>query len=859
MAGVFDQARACIGSAVIEQLLHAPGAEWRGDEYFTLNPVRADGRVGSFSINEAGLWHDFATDESGDLIDLVAAMRGIGKREAAEAIVMMTGGTVEDRPVKTKAKREKPDPRIPAPETALKALNGASSSAWVVERHGRPVRGWTYRTAEGGVAFAVTRHEKPDGSKDILPWYFGVDDRWHQGQAYETGRPLYRLDQIVRADRGTPILVVEGEKCASVDVPGYLVTTWAGGASATARTDWSPIEGRTVIVWPDADAAGAKAAAAIARRLPGAKVLQVAGRPSGWDLADAVAEGVDPVAFIASAMPAGEAAEDGSVYPFVVLGHDAVAHYFMRREIRLPFAIGRGSFNQSKLLEIAPLAWWQGWGEQMVTNQGGIKVAAAQDLLTELSMQAGTYDQTRLRGAGVWRDADGIVLNDGQRLILPDGEALGYDEYRTEYVYVKSSVRFGAMSGPESTDEDGRTLEALFRAQSWADMAMAPLAMGWSLIAPFGGMLKWRPHIWLSGRKGSGKSFMLENLIAPLCGPFAHKGSGKDTEAGIRRSLNMDARQVILDEVEPKSAKAREKITSLLELARNASSDGSGVITIGGGVDGGAVTFVIRSCFAFASVQVPDEDAAVSSRIIRMELRAEDDQAGKFRRCAELYAECMQDPARYTRRIYRALPRILSDIEWIRTAYLGAFGEQRKVDQVAPLLAAAWAAQSGETIQHSSAGRAWLDGWIGWLASGSVDAVEDEDAVVRHLIAAQIRTDEGVNRTVAELLIIAAQDMIENAAGNLLSRNGIRMVTHYGRPAVAVSIDNPYVRRILAGTPYESGYGAQLRRNKLCVEQSKPVRFACGQSRACLIEWDGFRAQYLDDAVTPELPDDPPF
>jgi hypothetical protein len=308
---VFEQARAAIGRGVVEHFTNAPGAEWRGSEFFTLNPIRGDSNIGSFSISELGLWHDFADDSSGDLIDLIVATGAKDKRAAAEAIIRASGGVVmddEQRPSRGPGRPAKPVAQIPAPEEALKSLNPATKAQWVIERHGTPVKGWTYRTAAGGVAFCVTRHEKSDGSKNVLPWYFGKDSRWQMGQALETGRPLYKLDQLVKADRGTRFLIVEGEKCASVDVPGFLVTCWSGGAAATSKTDWAPLEqaaadGR-VIIWPDADEPGRRAALAVANRLPGAKILQPTGKPAGWDIADAATEKLDLAAYIGANLPA---------------------------------------------------------------------------------------------------------------------------------------------------------------------------------------------------------------------------------------------------------------------------------------------------------------------------------------------------------------------------------------------------------------------------------------------------------------------------------------------------------------------------------------------------------------------------
>jgi len=848
MVGIFEQARACIGSAVIEQLLHAPNAEWRGDEYFTLNPTRADSSVGSFSINgQTGLWHDFASNESGDLVDLLVAMRGATKREAAEEIVRLAGGTVRDerpQPARKAARRDRPEAQIPAPEAALKSLNAAASASWVIERHGRPVKGWTYRTAAGGVAFAVTRHEKPDGSKDVLPWYFGVDGGWHNGQAYEQGRPLYKLDQIAKADRSVPILVVEGEKCASIDVPGYLVTTWAGGASATARTEWAPLEGREVVIWPDADAAGAKAAAAIERRLPGARILSVAGRASGWDLADAVAEGIDPIAFIASAMPA--TSRPGDAGEFCCLGHDGCHHWFLRAGVRMPYKIALGSFTSSKLLSLAPLAFWAAHGQ--VTDQGSIKTAAAQDYVESMSFEVGQYRPERIRGAGVWRDKDGMMVNDGARLIMADGHPVAYDAYQSENYYISSSTQFGAMIGAESTAEDGRVLQQLFRAQGFSNATQAILAMGWALIAPFGGVLRWRPHIWVTGRKGSGKSWVLEDLIRPLCGPFAHKGSGKDSEAGIRRALNQDARPVILDEMEPKGQRAAEKVASILDLARNASSDGSGYITIAS-PDGGAQRFVVRSCFCFGSIQTPDEGAAIASRISKLELRAPVDQAAKFRESGRLFTECMSDPGRFTRRIFRALPRILADIEWIRTEHLWLFGDQRRADQIAPLLAAAWAVQSDQRLAECEAGSAWLADLSGDLAADADAGLDDEEEVIDHILAAHIKVEHGV-KTVAELLRVG-YIAGESWAQDELARYGIRVY----RNGLAIADRSEQIRAILRGTVYAGGYGAQIKRHRLCMsERPAQVRLAGNRAQCWVLDWARFREEYIEESQ-PEAAD----
>jgi hypothetical protein len=874
VAGIFDQARACINAGLVEHFTNSPGAYWQGPEFFTRNPLRGDQNIGSFSINENGLWHDFAGPSSGDLVDLLVDMRGYEKRQAAEEIIRAAGGVVQDdgAPAKTgrAPKKDRPKPVLPVPEAKLARLQDTLKSPWATEKHGKAVKGWTYRQADGGAVFCVVRWERPDGSKDVIPYFYGADDKWHEGNAYEHGRPLFKLDQVVKADKSVPVLVVEGEKCASIDVAGYMVTTWPGGCSATGKVDWAPLEGRQVVIWPDADnhkdksgrvlpwadQPGMKAAMAIARRLPGARILNVkekAVTKNGWDIADAVADGIDPVAFIAANMPReADASGDrpGDAGEFACLGHDGAHHWFLRRGVRVLYKIALGSFNASKIGTLAPLEYWQ--RSDMTNDQNNIRVAAAQNFIEGLSFGVGQYRPERIRGAGVWRDKDGFLINDGSRIIMHDGAVTPFDEYRTEHHYISSSVEFAGMTGPESTAAEGKTLARLFDVQGWATPAQAVLAMGWSLIAPFGGVLRWRPHIWVTGRRGSGKTWALNDLIYPLCGQFAHKGSGKDSEAGVRRSLDMDARPVILDEMEPKGQRAADRVSAILDLARNASSDGSGYITLASH-DGGTQRFVVRSCFCFGSIQTPDEGAAIASRISRLELKAPTDQAAKFRASAALYAECMDDPGRYRRRIFRALPRILQDIEWLRSDFLHLFGEQRRADQYAPMLAASWAAQSDDSMQ-SPAGLDWFAALTPHLSADTDTARDDEEAVIDHILAAHVRHDTGI-LTIGELL---HKGYVEHVAWaqDLLARYGLRVYSG----GLAIQAKSDQIRTLLKDTPYSSGYGAQIRRHRLSLgDTTKQVRMA-GQARAqCyVLHWAQFKSEYIEEAE-PELPDLPPF
>jgi len=844
---IFELARAAICPALIEKLFSCHSSYWENGEFWTLNPLRPDDTaIQSFSISENGLYSDFNTSGgSGDFIDLVSKSQNVSKKKAAEIIIKESGRSLPEQ-VKTstkKTKKKKVDPVFPIPEGSLKTLNSVISDLWVVDKWGKAVKGWRYHNESGEVVFSVTRHNTPDGKKNFVPWYFGADGAWHAGHALDSGRPLYNLHKIKTAPKDQIFLGVEGEKCADVEVFGYQLTTHPGGSASIAQADWSPLEAAAkegrFLYWPDNDEAGRKCAQQVKNRLPGTIILDIPkSKPEKWDIFDAKNEGIDLVEFIKKcSVKKKEKKNDAG--EFLCMGYDAQNHYFMRRKIRNLYKIGIGCFNGSKIQSLAPLSFWS--IHDMVSDQGAVKVSIAQDYIESLSINAGQYKPERVRGAGVWRDDEALIINNGSFITNSKGDKYSLDDFESDFFYIASGANFPEMSGDISSDSDGRKLHELFKAQEFNSNLSATLALGWSLISLFGGMLKWRPHIWITGKKGSGKSWVLEKLVHAISSEFTHKGSGKDTEAGIRRSLNLDARPVVLDEMEPKSVKDIDKISSILDLARNASSDSSGYITISG-LDGGTQKFVIRSCFCFGSIATPDEGAAIASRITKIELKHPKNQKEKFELSNKLYLDCMRDPSAYNRRIFRALLRILSDIEWLRNDYLDIFGDQRRADQIAPMLAAAWAVMSSENLSSSIDGKIWLASLAGEILDDAIIQEDDEDQALEIILAAHIRTDDNDTRTVNELLNLGYCQSVQWAQDEL-SRYGIKRC----KEGLAIACKSEQLKNILKGTPYHSGYGHQIKRHRLCVnERPIQVRMAGGRPLSWVLDWYKFKDEFID-------------
>jgi putative DNA primase/helicase len=184
---------------------------------------------------------------------------------------------------------------------------------------GKPSAKWRYRNANGAVLGYTLRFDATDNSKQFRPltfWRSAAGDkaewRW---ESWPPNRPLYGLERL--AERPSrPVVVCEGEKAADAAtrlLPSFVAVTSPNGSKSAVKADWSPLKGRSVTVWPDADAVGLDYARQVARLAvaAGACAVAIVSPPAdvkvGWDAADALAEAWTPrraAELIAAAVPA---------------------------------------------------------------------------------------------------------------------------------------------------------------------------------------------------------------------------------------------------------------------------------------------------------------------------------------------------------------------------------------------------------------------------------------------------------------------------------------------------------------------------------------------------------------------------
>ena len=180
-----------------------------------------------------------------------------------------------------------------------KTLGGQSIDTYHDPKLGKPTRLWPYRYANGTLACYVARWDLPVGGKEIRPLVL-ENGMWKQGGISQP-LPLYNLPALVEG-LDAPVLVVEGEKtsdAAGEIFPSHVSTTSMYGAKSPHQSDWTPLKGRKVVIWPDNDSDGQGYASkvgslALKAGASGVRIVQLPEElPVKWDLADPVPEWVD--------------------------------------------------------------------------------------------------------------------------------------------------------------------------------------------------------------------------------------------------------------------------------------------------------------------------------------------------------------------------------------------------------------------------------------------------------------------------------------------------------------------------------------------------------------------------------------
>lgn len=544
-----------------------------------------------------------------------------------------------------------------------------------------------------------------------------------------------------------------------------------------------------------------------------------------------------------AAPPAGSAPRDpteGPPYnglppqsPITALGHkDNETYFFLAPNGGLK-PIRDEKFTKNKLLSLynGNLNYLEGTWPRL-GKKGAITGFEAEMCVGDhmkACVDAGPFDPVNsMRGAGAWRATHGnaagaLVWNFGDAvLVRPRDRAefeaptrkLGYHIYQLR----PPMLRPGAVGS--GTPAAAKELLKSLGTWNWARPELDPLLLlGWIVAAMMGGALSWRPMIWITGEKGTGKSTLesREGYFDHLFGPDGAALSTNATAAGIYQKLGFDCRPVVLDEMEAKAD--NRKSGAILDIAMQACSGG---VTLRGGQDHSGIEFASRSAFAFSSINIPPLSSALLSRMGILELGPLPRDRSGILAVEKLAAIGMA----LRRRIVDLWPQ-WDDRYMAWHAGLMALGHpSRTADQFGTLLAAAHLALEDKPAA-AKAIETRLGEWNMKQLAEQADETPDWQACVAWLLTKPLSVIRGQETTVARLAELTlgrvaladpntdkAAEM-KRTAGESLVHLGLKLVTRPdpdrdGKDAwyLAVANDVQGLSRLFEGSHWAGASGS---------------------------------------------------
>lgn len=503
---------------------------------------------------------------------------------------------------------------------------------------------------------------------------------------------------------------------------------------------------------------------------------------------------------------------------FRMLGYDKdensrLVYYFFSFDAKAVIKLAPSSMTKSNLMMLAPLNWW----EQMFpgSKSARIDADAAVQFLIFHSHQVGTFKEKFIRGRGAWVDEGKFIIHTGD-ILLVNGSPIPLKSFRSRYVYeIGERLGFGMTDGLRASEASKLVQKAKWLL--WEREINAYLLAGWCVIAPFCGILQWRPHIWVTGPAGSGKSWVMDNIVKRLLGDTALVVQGKTTEAGVRGLLQNDARAVLFDESDVDNNNDKERVQNVLALARSSSYHDGG--QIGKGTQsGGSRTYTMRSCFAFSSIGVQLNQQSDRSRfsilgLVSFEGKRSKEDFQQFERdwtslVTDDYVKALQS------RTMGLLPVILKNSRTFADAVAHVIGQRRIGDQVGGMLAGAYSLNSTKEISYDDAIE-----WVkarDWTDERGLELTKDEYRLFGRLMGfvTKVETELGIKeRTIGELILIASRFRTElglsaDVASNRLRRLGFRIT----KDKVNISSTADSIVSMLRDTPWVNNYNKILER-----------------------------------------------
>ena len=510
--------------------------------------------------------------------------------------------------------------------------------------------------------------------------------------------------------------------------------------------------------------------------------------------------------------------------PFQCLGFNKDLYVYLPKGQKQVLTITASSHVERRLLTLAPQSFWLNTYPKETKTGTTIDWGLAISNLYEMQHLQGVYDPRRVRGRGCWIDEDRVVIHLGDRVMVNRDE-VEVGAVDSHFIY-EQGPRLSKPDFNQPLDvTQSRWLLETAQMCRWEHPGAAAMLSGWVVLAPICGALSWRPHCWMVGGAGSGKSTILADFTKPLLGEMETSVLGASTEAGLRQALGSDAIPVLMDEAEQAQARDEERLQSIMELARASSSE-TGAKTLKGTANGTGQEYLIRSMFLLSSITSSLKQGSDKSRFLLLQLHnPANDTPEESEEFAKQWEQLRQRFASITPEIGRRLiartvarlPQLLREIQVFSDCAAKVFGSRRAGDQFGSLLAGAYSLTTDEEATQEIA-MAFINqhDWEDFLEPAR--AAADHERCLSRILEHRVKTGALGEPDVplGELLEVSLGrtlhgEIDKTLADKLLQRCGVKVEKNDNALAILISANHTAIGKVLERTPWSNDWRTVLK------------------------------------------------
>lgn len=485
-----------------------------------------------------------------------------------------------------------------------------------------------------------------------------------------------------------------------------------------------------------------------------------------------------------------------------VLGHKEGTYYYTSSDNQE--LVATRAHGAMDLLNIMPMSYW----EHRFPGKRGIDWYRAADELMVRCRQKGIFTPENVRGIGVWEDAERVVVHLGDRLYV-GGQEVGIHSLHSRFIYALGPSCRAIHRSPLTLDEC-RPIHDLMNLLNFEKPAHKYFMSGWIMAARLSGLLRWRPHLWLTGESGSGKSTIMQEFLYPMLGDQRRRATGGTTEAGMRQKIKADAVPVIYDEFETDTLESTQRVKQCIEFIRQASTDSGEILK--GSLGGEAIQYKARFCAAVSAIRTHLTTQADRTRFTTVELQKVHHDPKQW---ARVEAALRTFTADYADRYFARLLALLPIIKQNMRAFEMSFAEkhsQRLGQQYGPLMAG-WASISSDGVIPPDEVEE-LVGSIDLSSESAAGGETDQVDCLGHLLSKRISIQTQKNGrheiTVVDALRAAKSDPIYNEQ---LGDYGLKLMrSSISGEGFFIANQNPQLSQLYRDSTWRTNWGLSLGR-----------------------------------------------